>query len=292
MRFPMKRCPSQLLFALVIATTFAGWGSANLFADEPAAKPKRVLLIGQGPDGHPWSTHEYMAGQRILASCLQPVKGVQVIVVKADGAWKDGPELLDGADGVVLFVSQGAKWIQQDKRRLQAFQKLAARGGGMAALHWGMESRDAKDIEAFVDLFGAIHGGPDRKYKVLKTSTEVAAPKHPVMQGVKPVALREEFYYALKTTKSGGKLTPLLHAEIEGKQHPVSYAWERPDGGRSFTFSGLHFHQNWNEDAYRRMVSQAVLWSVDVSVPRDGLALKFDEKDLSTPRPKPAKKSR
>src|SRR5262245_21677300 len=31
---------------------------------------KKLLLIGQGPDGHPATTHEYMAGLKVLAACL------------------------------------------------------------------------------------------------------------------------------------------------------------------------------------------------------------------------------
>lgn len=279
----------RILTFVVVAIFAAGILADRAVAQNAAPKPKRLLLIGQEPDGHPWNSHEYMAGQRILASCLQPVKRLQVIVVKAEGAWKQGPELLDSADGAVLFVSQGARWIQQDKRRLAAFQRLAARGGGLVALHWGMGAKDANYIERFTDLFGAIHGGPDRKYKVLTATTEIAAPKHTILRGVKPVTVKEEFYYKLKTTKAGGRLTPLIRVAIDGEKYPVAYAWERPDGGRSFTFSGLHFHKNWGQDAYRRMVTQAVLWTLKIEPPKD-LPLKYAKKDLTQPRPKPAKK--
>jgi len=266
----------------------------ELRAEKPSSgkEVKRVLLIGQGPDGHPWNSHEYMAGQRILASCLQPVKDLQVIVVKADGEWKKGPELLDGADVAVLFVSQGARWIRRDKRRLAAFQRLAKRGGGLVALHWGMGTKDAKNIADFVELFGATHGGPDRKYKVVTATIEIAAPKHPIMRGVKPVTVKEEFYYKLKLRKSGGRLTPLLCVAIDGEKHPVAYAWNRPDGGRSFCFSGCHFHRNWGEESYRRMITQGVLWTAGVSVPDDGLPLTYNKTDLVKPRPKPKKKRR
>ena len=276
------------LFRFALPLILVSLITTTLPAEKPAPRPKRILLIGQGPDGHPWNTHEYMAGQRILASCLQPVKGVQIVVVNAKGAWKQGPELLDGADGIVLFVSQGGRWLQQDKRRLAAFQRLGKRGGGFVAIHWGMGARMAKDIKGFVALFGGIHGGPDRKYKVVTTSTELAAPKHPILKGIKPVTLKEEFYYRLKLAKYG-KLTPLLKAEIDGEKHTVAFAWERPGGGRSFGFTGCHYHQNWKHDAYRRMITQAVLWTVDVTPPAK-LPLNFQERDLAKPRPRPAKK--
>ena len=33
-------------------------------------KPKRLLLVAQGPDGHPPGTHEYAGGQLLLAQAL------------------------------------------------------------------------------------------------------------------------------------------------------------------------------------------------------------------------------
>lgn len=264
--------------------------ATDLRADDAAAKstrPKRILLIGQGPDSHPWNSHEYMAGMRILASCLQSVKGVQPIVVNADEPWKRGPELLDGADGAVVFVSQGGAWLQRDKRRLAALQRLAKRGGGLVAYHWGMGGRKTEQIPKFVELFGSMHGGPDRKYKIVTVTTEVLNPKHPIVRGVKPVKVKEEFYYALKTRKSGGKLTPLIRVPIEGKNYNVAYAWERPGGGRSFCFSGGHYHVNWKHEAYRRLMTQSVLWTVKVPVPKSGLKLEYSQKDLRKPRPKP-----
>src|SRR5262245_28599654 len=73
-----------------------------------AEPPKKLLLVGQGPDGHPVSTHEYMAGLKVLEKCLKGVPGLEITTVKADDPWKEGPDLLPRADAVVLFVSEGA----------------------------------------------------------------------------------------------------------------------------------------------------------------------------------------
>lgn len=253
--------------------------------------PKRLLLIGQGPDGHGWGTHEYRAGMRILAQCLQPVPRLQTIVVSADGKWPEGPELIDGVDGVVLFVSEGAKWIHDDPRRLIALKNLANRGGGFVCWHWGMGCRDAKYIAEYVKLFGGCHGGPDRKYKVEKgVRAEVVGGTHPVVRGIKDFVVDEEFYYTLKFAKPAGSVTPLIRANVDGGRHTVCWAWERPDGGRSFGFSGGHYHNNWNRQEYRRLITQAVLWSVHAPIPEKRLLpLKVKQKDLTQPRPKPDK---
>jgi hypothetical protein len=177
--------------------------------------PKKLLLVGQGPDGHPPQSHEYMAGLRVLAKCLRRAPGVEVTVVRADGAWKDGPELLARADGVVLYLAEGAKWAGADPKRKAALRQVAARKGGLATLHWAMGAREAASVADFVRLFGGCHGGPDRKYKVLETEAHALA--HPVTAGVKDFRVRDEFYYRLKFVKPEGSAKPLLRVTIEGK---------------------------------------------------------------------------
>ena len=130
-------------------------------ADAQAVK-KRVLLLWQSPDGHPKDTHEYQLGQKILKATLEKHGNVEATLFNADEPWKDGPELLAKADGVVLFVSEGAKWLNANPDRLAAFQACAKRKAGLAVLHWGMGTKDAKNIQPFVDLFGGCHGGPGR----------------------------------------------------------------------------------------------------------------------------------
>jgi hypothetical protein len=73
----------------------------------------------------------------------------------------------------------------------------------------------------------------------------------------------------------------LQRGAIDGRPETVAWSWERPDGGRSFGFSGLHFHDNWGLPAYRRLVAQAVLWSVKMPIPRDGLRVEVTEEDLT-----------
>ena len=248
-----------------------------------ADEPKRLLLIGQKPDGHPPGTHEYMPGVRLLADTLAGVDGVKCQITQADDPWTDGPELLGRADGAVLFVSEGARWMHGDAKRIEAFEKLAARGGGLVVLHWGMGTKDAANIDRFVRLFGACHGGPDRKFKVIADAeVRVADPQHPVTRGIAGFQIQDEFYYRLKLVAADSSkappaaalaVQPLLQVPIDGNLETVAWAWRRPDGGRSFGFSGLHFHSNWQRDECRRLVAQAALWTLALPVPENGLPL-------------------
>jgi type 1 glutamine amidotransferase len=266
----MRYLRAVLVLLLLFVTTCA-------FADEPK---KKLLLIGQGPDGHPAETHEYIAGLRVLAKCLESIGGLELTSVRADDAWKEGPELIDRADGVVLYLAEGAKWTQAEPKRYDALTRLAKRGGGIVALHWALGTREAKPIADFIKLTGGCHGGPDRKYAVVETKLEVADAKHPILSGIADFTARDEFYYRLKFVQPENSRRPLLRATIDGNKETVAWCWERPDKGRSFGFSGLHFHANWRLPEYRRLVSQGVLWTLKMPIPRDGLAVEVAEADL------------
>jgi type 1 glutamine amidotransferase len=181
---------------------------------------------------------------------------------------------------VVLFLAEGAQWVQADPARAKALAKVAARGGGLVALHWALGTKDAKPVADYVKLFGGCHGGPDRKYQVVEVEAEVADPKHPVAAGVANFRVKDEFYYRLQFVPPEGGVTPLLRVPIDGEKHTVAWAWERPDGGRSFGFSGLHFHDNWRLPEYRRLVTQGVLWTLKLPVPKEGLPVEVKEEEL------------
>src|SRR3954471_4122495 len=149
-----------------------------ILADD--AKPKRLLLVSQGPDGHPPGTHEYVAGQKVIAELLAKVPGLEVTTSVADTQWTEVPALLGKCDGVVLFLSEGGKWMNADTRRKEALIRLAERGGGITGLHWAIGNKEAENIDICLKLLGACHGGPDRKYKVFAANVAVAAKDHPV----------------------------------------------------------------------------------------------------------------
>lgn len=59
-------------------------------------------------------------------------------------------------------------------------------------------------------------------------------------------------------------------AVAEGKKQHVAWAYQRPDGGRGFGFTGAHNHVSWKDDDFRKVVLNAILWTAKVEVPKDG----------------------
>ena len=261
---------------LVVAGLLLGFVLAgNSSAAEP--RPKRLLIVGQGSDGHPTTTHEFMPGAKVLAELLKPYKAVQTSLVNADEPWMDGAKLIDKADGIVMLVTQGAQWMQMEPQRHAALKRLAARGGAITALHWSVGAQDAKYIQGQLDLLGATRGGPQRKYLVLATELKRVVPAHPILSGLGDFKVYDEIYYALDRVP---RIQPLFTANIDGKDEMAAWSWERSDGGRSFGFVGLHFHSNWQLPEYRRFVVQGVLWSLKLPIPTGGVTVDIDSKKL------------
>jgi type 1 glutamine amidotransferase len=262
---------STMMVALIFATAAFG------------EKDKHLLLIGQGPDGHPPTTHEFMAGIRVMEHLTRDIPHLIVTTAKADEPWPEGPALIDKADAVVLYLTQGGKWMKSNPERYAALERLAARGGGIVVLHWAVGAKDAAFIETSLKFTGACHGGPDRVYVKREGTLRVAAPIHPIATGVNDVTLLEEFYYNLKTVKSSPGITPVLVVEINGKDETAAWAWDRPDGGRSFGFVGLHYHKNWEQRDYRRLVKNAILWTLKDPIPAGGSNVDCPEDVLALP---------
>jgi type 1 glutamine amidotransferase len=248
-------------------------------APTPADKPKQVLLLGQTRD-HPAGAHEYMSGLHVVAKCLEDVPGLKVTTLKVDEPAADAPEKIKQADAVVLYLGEGGRWMQLDAKRLDAVNDLAKRGGGIVGLHFGIGAKDDKYVARHLELMGGMHGGSDRVYVMTETDVNVIDEKNPILTGVeKQMRLDDEYYYHLKFAKQG-TVTPLLQAKIKDDWETICWTFERPDGGRSFGFGGMHYFKLWQDPSLRRLISQGILWTLKMPIPKDGLPAKVSEDDL------------
>jgi hypothetical protein len=60
----------------------------------------------------------------------------------------------------------------------------------------------------------------------------------------------------------------------------MMWAVERSDGGRGVGFTGGHFHKNWQDDNFRKVVLNAAVWICKLEVPKAGVASAVTETDL------------
>jgi len=70
----------------------------------------------------------------------------------------------------------------------------------------------------------------------------------------------------------------------------VAWAYERPDGGRGFGFTGGHWHWSWAHNDFRKLVLNALVWITGAEVPPGGVQSKrpsVEELETNQDYPKP-----
>jgi hypothetical protein len=130
-------------------------------------------------------------------------------------------------------------------------------------------------------------------------------PKHAVTRGVKPFKINDEWYYHMRFVDDMKGITPILSAlpplkTVEGgkekasshggnpdvykevaagKKQVMAWAYDRPDGGRGFGFTGYHKHANLADDNFRTLLLNAVAWVSKLEVPATGVPSKTLSRD-------------
>ena len=66
-----------------------------------------------------------------------------------------------------------------------------------------------------------------------------------------------------------------------GQAETMMWAFERPDGGRGFGFTGGHTHLNWGDPNQRKVMLNALLWLAKIEVPANGVTDSITEADLA-----------
>jgi hypothetical protein len=100
------------------------------------------------------------------------------------------------------------------------------------------------------------------------------APAHPICRGVEPFTIKEELYWRIRFRDDDPRLLPILKTVALGQQEPQTVAWavERADDGRGFGFTGGHFFAHWENEAFRRLMVNAILWTAKADVRDAGSA--------------------
>lgn len=255
----------------------------------PLEHAKKVVFLG-GPPSHGVGAHEFNAGSILLANDF--TTGVEdVITAVYTNGWPKDPTFLDNVDCLVCGADgQGRHPLLKGIDYMQA---NLDRGMGLVLWHYAVEAD-----EAHYNLMRSwLGGGFEINYSVNPhwTASFDDLPEHPITNGVPAFEANDEWYYHMRFVPDMKGVTPILSqlppreslsrpdghhsnnphvraAVLERKepQH-VAWAYERPDGGRSFGFTGGHFHRNWGVDGFRQVVLNAVAWTAKIDVPSLGV---------------------
>jgi hypothetical protein len=264
------------------------------------AADKKIVLIAGSPS-HGIGEHEYRAGCLLLQKCLQSVPGINAVVYTNN--WPADPNAFDGADAVFIFSTGGGGHPAAKPERLKVLGDLMKKGVGFGTCHYAVEIPKDKGGTNFLQWQGGYF---ETFWSVNPTWTAdfTNFPAHPIARGVKPFKIQDEWYYHMRFVDGLKGVTPILTAtppdstrgrpgvsndhggnpEVQkhkGEPEHMMWAYERPDGGRGFGFTGAHFHKNWGEENFRKVVLNALLWIAKADVPSDGVSCPVTKAQLA-----------
>jgi hypothetical protein len=237
-----------------------------------------IVLIGDAPS-HGKREHEYRAGTILLKTMLEETPGV---VARTLPSFPDSPLLLSGARAIILMAGGAeAHPLLVGKRAELLDAQLKRTNVGYAAIHFSTYPLEPLTPRVLQWAGGAF--GPASVYAEWDASFDTL-PDHPITHGVPPFSLRDEIYYQLLFANDAGAgadaggVTPILRAlqPTSNKVETVAWTWEREGGGRSFSYTGMHFHDRWLMDPIRRLIVNAILWVAGYDVPEAGAAVAMD----------------
>ncbi len=296
----------RLLSALCLTIALTMLNSAS------AKDDLQKIVVIAGKPSHPPRMHEFNAGVQLLDKCLKNVPGLQVEIVL--NGWPKDESVFKDADAVVFYMDGGGRHevVQENGRRMKLIDEWTAKGVGIGCMHYGVEVLKDQAGPQFKRWIGGY-------YENSFSCNPIWEPvfnhfeKHPITQGVKPFQIKDEWYFNMRFISDlpgnkpgkGENMTfvpilvaspddevrngPYVHPkgpyphiqQAKGRAEAMMWAVERPDGGRGFGFTGGHFHDNWSNENYRKVVLNGMVWLAKGNVPKNGIESSVSEADLN-----------
>ena len=279
---PFLRSTLGLIFLIASTALFTN-------CDEVIEEERHILFIAGDPS-HGFGNHEHLGGSMLLAATIEEADvGATTTVISG---WPEDESIFDDVHSVVIYSNGGPGHPIMD--HLDSFQEVMGRGVGFVTLHYAVEVPPGEAGDRFLEWQGGYF---ETHWSVnpFWTADFTEYPPHPITNGVEPFQIRDEWYYHMRFSDEMAGVAPILtdlppaesldrddgpHSnnpyvreavlENQEEQH-VAWAYERPNGGRSFGFTGGHYHWNWGHDQFRRVVANAIVWTTGLDIPENGL---------------------
>lgn len=269
------------------------WFATSMPAQTESASGKQTIVLVAGETalvdivGH----HDYLAGSACLDALLRQTSHVEPLQVRK--GWPEDETVFSNAKAVVFYTDGGGQQaFLNSPQRVAKLQSLVDAGVGMVMIHQAVDFP-----ETFADQAKSWLGGIYTKSASGRghwDSNHVDFPKHPITRGVTPWKINDGWLNGIQFVDAMKSVTPLVWS---GKEYAgsragldkdiVAWSYERPKGGRSFSFTGLDAHSAWSLPGMRQLVVNGVLWTAGIEIPTSGAASEIDEKglvEMQTPR--------
>ncbi|MVN91807.1 ThuA domain-containing protein [Mucilaginibacter aquatilis] len=275
----------RLLILAILALTHNNAVASKLVSPPRHKQLKNIVLIA-GTKSHDPGEHEYEKTVKLIKVMLDRsnVKGINTSFYL--NGWPPADSLLNKAD-LILFVTDGADGINFKESpfltgsRMAVLQRQVNRGCGIALLHFSTFA-DYEHGQKLLEWTGGYYDwqdstGAKRHYsdlKVANAQVTLASPKHPISNGVKPFTIKDEFYYNMRFVAERKDIIPVLNVPVLGGSKPlgdvVAWGYKREKGGRAFCATMAHYYSNWQNENFRKVLLNGLIWAAGIKVPVSG----------------------
>jgi ankyrin repeat protein len=266
----------------LLAHLFACVLSFVLPATAAAASAPVVLFIAGEPSHGP-GEHRFPEGCTLLAGALN--SGGLSLRAEVTSNWP-ADDLFASAAAIVLYSDGLDRHVAAG--RVAALRRHTAAGKGLAVLHFAVEPSPGDLADYLLETIGGRFE-TDWSVNPLWKAEPVTLPAHAVTRGVSPFALEDEWYYHLRF-KPG--IRPVLQAVppanslgqdgprsgnptvraalARGEPQTLGWIYEGART-RTFGFTGGHFHRNWSDANFRKLVLNGIAWTAGLEIPASGI---------------------
>jgi hypothetical protein len=264
-------------------------------AQKAAQGVKKIVFVADTAPHGPRGNHEFLAAAIYLARTINARYPDAYAVVHIKDEW---PKDLKHADAIIVLLNHGGSAVNP------AVKEAVERGAGFMAIHYGVEVDKGDQGQHYLKWLGGYFE-PFWSVNPWWTPAFKEIPRHETTHGVKPFEINDEWYYHMRFVEGMEGVTPILAAlpplntiqgggktssshggnaavwadVSAGKKQVMAWAYERPDGGRGFGFTGLHKHSNLADDNMRTLLLNAVAWVSKLPVPEQGVSSKTLSRD-------------
>jgi hypothetical protein len=262
---------------------------------------KKVVFVA-GRRSHGYDAHEHNAGCLLLAKYLKAALPNYQVDVHRNGWPVDPADFFQDADAIVMYCDGGGGHMAIP--HLEQVDQLSKNGVGIVCIHYAVEVPKGDAGQSFLDWLGGyfeMHWSVNPHW----TANFASFPDHPICRGVEPFEINDEWYFHMRFRDGLSGVTPILSAVApegtmkrpdgphsgnphvraavaQGNPQHVAWAAESPDGGRGFGFTGGHYHHNWGDDNFRKVVLNAIVWAARDEVPDGGVGVgRVTDSDLA-----------
>lgn len=288
-----------LLFTALVASLFV---TQNAYCEtvKPQSSRKIVLVAGETAKIDAIGHHDYLAGCKCLEVFLKQTPDLQVVQV-TDG-WPNDEHVFDNANAIVFYTDGGGKQaFLSTPERVEKMQSLVEDGVGIVMIHQAVDFPAEFATQGRNWIGGVYESGLSGRGHW--PSSHVDFPDHPIAHGATPWQINDGWLNRIQFVDGMKGITPIVWSgkEYAGSRAGLNtdiagWAYERPNGGRSFSYTGLDAHSAWSLPGMRQLVVNGVLWSAGLEVPPKGANCEIEPEELEKmqtprePKKKPTKK--